>query len=52
MCKEIWGLEEGERIPISLNQYSQPVGKNASKLALFLGVLARKTTFAPIQYED
>ena len=52
MCKKIWGMEEGERIPISLNNDLQPVGQNASKLGFFLGVLARKTTFAPIQYED
>ncbi|CAN0906031.1 hypothetical protein LINGRAHAP2_LOCUS23992 [Linum grandiflorum] len=42
MCKEIWGLKEGERILISLNQYSQPVGKNSSKLALFWGGFSTK----------
>ncbi|CAN0881704.1 hypothetical protein LINGRAHAP2_LOCUS14384 [Linum grandiflorum] len=52
MCKKIWGMEEGERIHISLNEELQPVGKNASQLNFFLGALARKTTFAPIQYED
>ncbi|CAN1756817.1 hypothetical protein LINPERHAP1_LOCUS6269 [Linum perenne] len=52
MCKNIWGLQDGERIPILINQYGQPIGKNASRLGYFLGVLARKATYAPLQYED
>ncbi|CAN1133617.1 hypothetical protein LINPERHAP2_LOCUS7778 [Linum perenne] len=52
MCKEIWGLQDGERIPISINQYGQPIGKNATRLGFFLGVLARKATYAPLRYED
>ncbi|CAN1226146.1 hypothetical protein LINPERPRIM_LOCUS2623 [Linum perenne] len=52
MCKEIWGLQDGERINILINQYGQPIGKNATRLGFFLGVLARKATYAPLRYED
>ncbi|KAB2097954.1 hypothetical protein ES319_A01G205900v1 [Gossypium barbadense] len=39
--KDIWNLQPGTCIVVDANQYGQPIGMEASKLAEFLGTIAR-----------
>ncbi|PPR89843.1 hypothetical protein GOBAR_AA30848 [Gossypium barbadense] len=46
--KDIWNLQPGTRIVVDANQYGQPIGKEASKLAEFLGTIARTGSICPL----
>ncbi|PPS02295.1 hypothetical protein GOBAR_AA18364 [Gossypium barbadense] len=46
--KDIWNLQPGTRIVVDANQYDQPIGKEASKLAEFLGTIARTGSIYPL----
>ncbi|KAG8479239.1 hypothetical protein CXB51_029833 [Gossypium anomalum] len=46
--KDIWNLQPGTRIVVEANQYGQPIGKEASKLAEFLGTIARTGSICPL----
>ena len=52
MCKDVWGMSEGERITIRFNNEGQPIREDANKLSSFLGSLARNGGYAPLNYED
>ncbi|TYH06000.1 hypothetical protein ES288_A08G123300v1 [Gossypium darwinii] len=46
--KDIWNLQPETRIVVDANQYGQPIGKEASKLAEFLGTIARTGSICPL----
>ncbi|KAG8496469.1 hypothetical protein CXB51_007551 [Gossypium anomalum] len=46
--KDIWNLQPGTRIVVDANQYGQPIGKKASKLAEFLVTIARTGSICPL----
>ncbi|KAG8503259.1 hypothetical protein CXB51_001216 [Gossypium anomalum] len=46
--KDIWNLQPGTRIAVEANQYGKPIGKEASKLAEFLGTIARTGSICPL----
>ncbi|XP_052882224.1 uncharacterized protein LOC128290561 [Gossypium arboreum] len=46
--KDIWNLQPRIRIVVDANQYGQPIGKEASKLAEFLGTIARTGSICPL----
>ncbi|KAK5794957.1 hypothetical protein PVK06_036211 [Gossypium arboreum] len=46
--KDIWNLQPGTRIVVDANQYGQPIGKEVSKLAEFLGTIARTGSICPL----
>ncbi|KAK5776404.1 hypothetical protein PVK06_044363 [Gossypium arboreum] len=46
--KDIWNLQPETRIVVEANQYGQPIGKEASKLAEFLGTIARTGSICPL----
>ncbi|TYJ50670.1 hypothetical protein E1A91_A01G225400v1 [Gossypium mustelinum] len=46
--KDIWNLQPGTRIVVEANQYGQPIGKEASKLAKFLSTIARTGSICPL----
>ncbi|XP_015579210.2 uncharacterized protein LOC8263283 isoform X2 [Ricinus communis] len=51
-CRLMWDLPEGERIFIPINMLGQPIGPEASKLASFLGTVARDGKMAPLNFLD
>ncbi|TYH66348.1 hypothetical protein ES332_D06G116700v1 [Gossypium tomentosum] len=46
--KDIWNLQPGTCIVVDANQYGQPIGKETSKLAKFLGTIARTRSICPL----
>lgn len=40
------------KIPISTNEFGQPIGVEAPKLVNFLGTIARNGHMAPLNYVD
>ncbi|WCJ18491.1 DNA-binding bromodomain-containing protein [Euphorbia peplus] len=51
-CRFMSDLPEGQRIYVPINTLGQPIGPEASKLASFLGTLARDGKMAPLNYLD
>ncbi|XP_050209653.1 uncharacterized protein LOC126660288 isoform X2 [Mercurialis annua] len=51
-CRLMWDLPRGERIFVPINMLGQPVGPEASKLASFLGTVARDGKMAPLNFLD
>lgn len=53
MCKDIHARTMEEREEVTLNEDAQPIGptdRAVSNLSLFLGTLARNSTFCPLIY--
>lgn len=55
MCKKIHARTFEERVEVTYNDVDQPIGptkKVVSDLSLFLGTLARNSTFCPLKYTN
>ncbi|XP_031373418.1 uncharacterized protein LOC116188293 isoform X2 [Punica granatum] len=51
LMRDLWGLQDDERKVVSFNSFGQPNDpENSSKLANFLGTIARDGTHAPLHY--
>lgn len=46
----IWNLPKGERVRIELNKNFQVVGENSSLFSRFLGTMARRGDYCPLNY--
>ncbi|XP_020533280.1 uncharacterized protein LOC105629656 isoform X2 [Jatropha curcas] len=51
-CRFMLDMPDGERIFVPINELGQPVGAEASKLASFLGTVARNGNMAPLNFLD
>lgn len=51
-CRFMLDMPDGERIFVPINMQGQPVGPEASKLASFLGIVARNGKMAPLNFLD
>ncbi|PPS18081.1 hypothetical protein GOBAR_AA02501 [Gossypium barbadense] len=52
LLSDLYNLDPVERVKVSRNTYSQPVGSEARLLAGYLGILARNANMLPINYES
>src|ERR1051325_436128 len=55
LCKKIHARTLEERVEVTFNEDFQPIGpseKVVSELSLFLGTLARNSTFCPLRYTN
>lgn len=47
-CLDVWNMDG--KIPITTNEFGQPIGVEAPKLVNFLGTIARNGHMAPLNY--
>ncbi|PPR95632.1 hypothetical protein GOBAR_AA25038 [Gossypium barbadense] len=52
LLRDLYDLDPVERVKVSRNTHSQPVGSKARLLAGYLGILARNANMLPINYES
>ena len=52
MLKDIWNMPPGTKIPVRFNYHNQAVGREAWKLASFLGIVARTLELTPFNFHD
>lgn len=47
-CLDVWNCED--KIPVSTNEFGEPIGPEAPKFIFFLGTIARNGHIAPLNY--
>ncbi|XAR65706.1 hypothetical protein NMG60_11009898 [Bertholletia excelsa] len=52
LLKDIWNMPPGTKIPVRFNHCNQAVGREARKLAIFLGIVARTPELTPFNFHD
>lgn len=49
---DVWDMEDGEFIIVNLDKYGRPVGEEGTTLTRFIGTMARRPQYAPINYKS
>ncbi|XP_073226470.1 uncharacterized protein [Cicer arietinum] len=49
---DVWEMEDGDLIIVNLDKYGRPIGEEGTTLTRFIGSVARRYQYAPINYKS
>nr|XP_027186215.1 uncharacterized protein LOC101489388 isoform X1 [Cicer arietinum] len=49
---DVWEMEHGDLIIVNLDKYGRPIGEEGTTLTRFIGSVARRYQYAPINYKS
>lgn len=49
---DVWEMEHGDLIIVNLDKYGRPIGEEGTTLTRFIGSVARRYQYAPIDYKS